>query len=262
MLKNICRRKKSQQADNPDGPAENESIGNSGLWKEIENLKTDKNALMQELVKLKQHQETSDNKLLLLRDHLQGMEKNQQQMLSFLVMAMQFPGFLVQLLQPKENNWRLAEVANMLEVGTEDDGPIAADGVIVRYQPRIDDTPKFVQTRSPSSKKQQEVDQSPDGMKDYFLNAEFLKMLMDEKLCLDNHAPFILSDLPADGSWEQLFLANTSMENTEDGKLDNEEPMDHGMEEESTESGSLLEASRNFELLIEQMEKSQKLGME
>ncbi|BBG94601.1 Heat stress transcription factor A-8 [Prunus dulcis] len=89
-----------QQKDNPDGPCEN--IVENGLWREVENLKTDKVALKQELVKLRQHQEISENNLLLLRNRLCGMEKNQQQMLSFLVMAMQSPGFLVQLLQPKE----------------------------------------------------------------------------------------------------------------------------------------------------------------
>lgn len=96
LLKNISRRKNSQGTDNrklvqqQDNSVEHhESVENAGLWKEVENLKTGKIALTQELVKLSQHQETADNKLLLLRDRLQGMEKNQQQMLSFLVMAMQ-----------------------------------------------------------------------------------------------------------------------------------------------------------------------------
>lgn len=262
MLKNICRRKKLQQPENSDGPGEKSE--NLDLWKEIENLKTDKNALTQELVKLRQHQEISENKLLLLRDRLQGMEKNQQQMLSFLVMAMQNPGFLVQLLQPKENNWRMAEEANMLEVGTEDDGPLSSDGMIIRYQPPVDETPEPVQIRTPGSEKKQEVNHSPDGMKDFFLNADFLKMLMDEKMCsLDNHAPFILPDLPDDGSWEQLLLASPFEKNTEDRKMDSEEPVDSAMEMEieSTESGSQCETSQNFELLIKQMEKSRKFGM-
>ncbi|XP_059448957.1 heat stress transcription factor A-8 [Corylus avellana] len=289
LLKNICRRKKSQQPENSDEPGE--KIENLDLWKEIENLKTDKNALTQELVNLRQHQEISDNKLLLLRDRLQGMEKNQQQILSFLVMAMQNPGFLVQLLQPKENNWRMAKAANILEVGTEDDRPLASDGMIIRYQPPVDETPEPVQIRTPGSEKKQEINPPPDGMKDFFLNADFLKMLMDEKMCsldnhapfilpdlpddgsweqllmdekkcsLDNHASFILPDLPDDGSWEQLLLATPFIKNTEDRKMDSEEPIDSGMEMESTESGSQCETSENFELLIKEMEKSSKLGM-
>lgn len=250
-----------QQPENSDGPGE--KTENFDLWKEIENLKTDKNALTQELVKLRQHQEISENTLLLLRDRLQGMEKNQQQMLSFLVMAMQNPGVLVQLLQPKENNWRMAEAGNMLEVDTEDDRSLASDGMIIRYQPPVDETPKPVQMRTPGSGKKQEVNPSPDGMKDLFLNADFLKMLMDEKMCsLDNHAPFIIPDLPDDGAWEQLLLASPFVKNTEDSKMDSEEPTDSGMEMESTESGSQSETSQNFELLVKQMEKSHKLGME
>ncbi|KAK5833306.1 hypothetical protein PVK06_017128 [Gossypium arboreum] len=53
-----------------------------------------------ELVKLRQYQEIADNKLLRLKDHLQGMEISQQQLLSFL--------------QPKANNQRMAEASNML----------------------------------------------------------------------------------------------------------------------------------------------------
>jgi len=254
-LKNICRRKKLQQQDNSDGPAEN--IENMGLWKEVESLKTDKNLVMQELIKLRQHQETSDNKLLLLRDRLQGMETNQQQMLSFLVMAMQSPGILVQLLQPKEKNWR------MLEEGKEDDRPVASDGTLVRYQPPVSETPKPLHTVTPSSEKQQESDPSPDGKKDFFLSPDFLKMLTDEKLCsLDTHAPFMLPDSPDDGAWEQLLLDSPFLENDEDRKMDDEELIDSEMEMESTESKSQLEMSQNFERLMEQMEKSQYLGME
>jgi len=91
-----------------------------------------------------------------------------------------------------------------------------------------------------------------------------MKMLMDEKMCsLDNHAPFILPDLPDDGSWEQLLLASPFEKNTEDRKMDSEEPVDSAMEMEieSTESGSQCETSQNFELLIKQMEKSRKFGM-
>ncbi|XP_050275559.1 heat stress transcription factor A-8 [Quercus robur] len=255
LLKNICRRKKLQQQDNSDGPAEN--IENMGLWKEVESLKTDKNLVMQELIKLRQHQETSDNKLLLLRDRLQGMETNQQQMLSFLVMAMQSPGILVQLLQPKEKNWR------MLEESKEDDRPVASDGTLVRYQPPVSETPKPLHTVTPSSEKQQESDPSPDGKKDFFLSPDFLKMLTDEKLCsLDTHAPFMLPDSPDDGAWEQLLLDSPFLENDEDRKMDDEELIDSEMEMESTESKSQLEMSQNFERLMEQMEKCQYLGME
>lgn len=163
LLKNIFRRKYPQgtdqrkvlqQKDNPDEPCEDME---NGLWREVENLKIDKISLKQELVKLRQHQEMSENNLLLLRDRLHGMEKDQQQMLSFLVMAMQNPGFLVQLLQPKENNWRMAEAGNMLEE-VDDGRPVAANCAIVRYQPPMDEAPKPVLTPHSGSEKQPELD--------------------------------------------------------------------------------------------------------
>ncbi|KAF2312976.1 hypothetical protein GH714_002392 [Hevea brasiliensis] len=93
-----------------------------------------------ELINLRQHQENADNNLLLLRDKVQGMEKNQQQMLSFLVMVMQSPGFLVQLLHPKENNWRMAEPGSIVEQGADEE-QLASDGMIISpFLQNVDDT--------------------------------------------------------------------------------------------------------------------------
>ncbi|KAI5382708.1 hypothetical protein KIW84_070217, partial [Lathyrus oleraceus] len=103
---------------------------NSSLWKQVENLKSDRKTLTQELVKHK-HLESSESKLLLLSDRLDGMEKHQQQMLSFLVMVVQCPGFLAQLLHPKENNWRFAEEGNMWDHSSRDNEPFPYDGMIV-----------------------------------------------------------------------------------------------------------------------------------
>ncbi|KAJ7942855.1 Heat shock transcription factor [Quillaja saponaria] len=140
-----------------------------GLMKEVKSLKADRKALTQELVKLSQQQESTENRLLLLSDRLQGMEKNQQQMLSFLVMAIQSPDILAQLFQPKERNWLLAEAGIIKEQGNPGDGPVFSDGVIV--------------------------------------SDDFLKLLMDENLSPpDNHSPLILPDLPDDGTMEKLLL--------------------------------------------------------
>ncbi|XP_021293454.1 heat stress transcription factor A-8 [Herrania umbratica] len=269
LLKNIARRKYSQgseqrkslqqqppqQQENFVGSCENNE--NVGLWKEVENLKTDKNALMQELVKLRQHQETADNKMLLLKDRLHGMEKSQQQLLSFLVMAMQSPGFLVQLIQPNENNWRMAEASNMLEQVPEDGESVPFDHLIVRYQPPIDGTSKPVLTPMVDSENPHESDNSSDATKDFWMNIDFVKVLMDE-----SHIPFIPPDLQDDGAWEKLLLANTFVENNDDGNLDKEGPVNSGMEMEVTGSGTHLEKSRNFELLIQNMGKSQNLEIQ
>ncbi|KAK9935401.1 hypothetical protein M0R45_022504 [Rubus argutus] len=261
LLKNIFRRKYPQgtdqrkvlqQKDNPDEPCEDME---NGLWREVENLKIDKISLKQELVKLRQHQEMSDNKLLLLRDRLHGMEKDQQQMLSFLVMAMQNPGFLVQLLQPKENNWRMAEAGNMLEE-VDDGRPVAANCAIVRYQPPMDEAPKPVLTPHSGSGRQPEFDSYPDGMKDFFMNSDFMKMLMDDKLSpRENQAPFILPDADVDdNAWEKLLLTSYLLENIEGAKEERKEPDDSRMEVESTVAE--LDESENFDSLLEQMKES------
>jgi heat shock transcription factor len=206
LLKNIIRRKNAQSLVHPkSSEQEDKNIvfieGNKddNLWKEVESLKIDKNVLMQELVSLRQHQETSQSKLLLLKKQLKGMEQNQQQMLSFIVMAMQSPGFLVQLIQPKENNWRMSEPAkNILEEVIDDQEPFNSEGMIVRYQPPLDDEPVLVFDNDDS------LDLSSDVVRDLFMN-------YNESL--ENHSPLILSDLPdGDGMLEQL------LENQEEGK--------------------------------------------
>ncbi|XP_015901407.2 heat stress transcription factor A-8 [Ziziphus jujuba] len=266
LLKNIVRRKHPQSLDQrktsqpKETPDEQCEKIEDGLWKEVENLKIDKNALMQELVKLRQHQETADNKLLLLRDRIQGMEKNQQQLLSFLVMAMQSPGFLVQLLHPKENNWRLAEADNMLE---QDDKSVSSDAMIVRYQPPVDETSQPVCTPTSGADTTPESDPFPDGIQDFFMNSDFMKILMDEKLCsLESHAPFILPDLSDDCSWEQLLLASPSLENSEFTKHEGKEHVDSEMEVELTGPGIALENFQSFDSLIKEMEKSQNLELQ
>ncbi|XWS64061.1 hypothetical protein CRYUN_Cryun06bG0154800 [Craigia yunnanensis] len=191
LLKNIARRKYSQGSEQ-----------HTTLQQQPPKQKEDS-----ELVKLRQYQETADNKVLLLKDRLQGMEKSQQQLLSFLIMAMQSPGFLVQLVQPKENNWRMAEASNMLEQVTQD-----------------------------------------DGMKDFWMNIDFVEVLMDE-----SHTPFIPPDSHDDGAWEKLLLANAFPENNDNGNLDKEGPINSDMEMEVTGSGTHLEKSCNFEHLLQNM---------
>ncbi|KAJ4832166.1 hypothetical protein Tsubulata_039079 [Turnera subulata] len=264
LMKNIIRRKNLHGAENrkllqqQGDTAEHSDNVENGLWKEVENLKTDKNAVMQELVKLKQHQETADNKLILLRDRMQGMEKNQQQMLSFLVMAMQSPGFLVQLLPKKENNWRMAEPGSIIEQA-DDTEPLSSDAMIVRYQPPVDQVPELVHSSPLASESQQETNPYSDGMKDFFLNSDFVKLLMDENISpLENPSPFFLPELGDDGAWEQLLLASPFSENIEDTEKDGEEPTGAGTEMEITGpgNGTEFDESQNFEF-VKEMEKSQ-----
>ncbi|RYR17762.1 hypothetical protein Ahy_B03g062445 isoform A [Arachis hypogaea] len=241
LLINIRRRKHPHAADHQKPDNSDEAAANDGLWKEVENLKSNKNSLMQELVKLRQHQESAENKLLLLTDRLQGMEKHQQQMLSFLVMVVQSPGFMVQLLQPNENNWRMAELGD-------------GNGMIVKYKPPVPENLKPVVPRSPTFEKQPEPELSFDGLKDLCISSEFLKVLMDEKLSpLENHPPFLLPDLPDDGSWEQLFLGSPFLQNTDEA----DKPTVSGMEIEPITPEDQTEKSQSFESLILEMEKTE-----
>ncbi|KAL2342412.1 hypothetical protein Fmac_003697 [Flemingia macrophylla] len=266
LLKNIRRRKHPHtadqqkalpQKDNCDKPSQ-EAPKHDGLWKEVENLKSDKNSLTQELVKLRQHQESAENKLLLLSDRIQGMEKHQQQMLSFLVMVVQSPGFMVQLLHPKENNWRLSESWNILDQDKQDDKPVASDGMIVKYQPPLGEKLKPVVPLSPGFDVQPEPELSADGLKDLCISSEFLKVLLDEKLSpLESHSPFLLPDLPDDGSWEQLFVGSPFLGNTEDSNKESEGHTDSEMEMEPITSETLNENSRTFESMVVEMEKAQ-----
>ncbi|KAL4281087.1 hypothetical protein GQ457_03G026770 [Hibiscus cannabinus] len=270
LLKNIARRKYSQGSEQrkqlqPEPPQQQEnSVGSCEsnehieLRKEVENLKTDKIALMQELVKLRQHQETADDKMLRLNDRLQGMEKSQQQLLSFLIMAMQSPGFLIQLIKPKENNRRVAKASNMLEQVAEDgEPPVASDHMIVRYQPPTDGTSKPVLTPIVGPENHNASGNSTDGMKDFWMNIDFAKVLMDE-----SPTPLIPLDLSDDGAWEKLLSNNGFVDNDDDGNQDKEEFINSGMEMEVTCSGNRLEKSRSFELLLENMAKTQNLGIE
>ncbi|KAL3830692.1 hypothetical protein ACJIZ3_019494 [Penstemon smallii] len=218
LLKNITRRKQlqtlvqnkpSQQKDaNTLLPSEEDK--RIALWKEVENLKAGKNALTQELKKLRQHQQNSQDKLLLLREQLKGMEKNQQQMLSFIVMAMQRPEFLMQFLQPKENNWRVSENgnSNKLNEVTEDLESSQSGGMIVRYQPQKDE-------ESSKSEDLMGLDLSSDEMRDLLMDIDFLIESGDESLhSMEDHGQFIAPNVPEnDAMLEELLSASPVIEN-------------------------------------------------
>ncbi|KAI3516826.1 hypothetical protein L1887_15900 [Cichorium endivia] len=154
----------------------------ANLRKEVESLKTDKNMLMQELVKQRQHQDTSQTKMLVLREQLKGMEKNQHQMLSFIVMAMQSPGFFAQLSPPVQSTWRTSEVVDETE-------PIILphEGAIVKYHPPVEVVP-------------QDPFELDLDVKDMFMDL----MPLDENM--ESFDPFIIHDLPdGDNMLDQLL---------------------------------------------------------
>ncbi|XP_022864817.1 heat stress transcription factor A-8-like, partial [Olea europaea var. sylvestris] len=268
LLKNITRRKqpngvvqrKSSQktsqlkeTDNSLAPEEDKRVA---LWKEVENLKTDKNALMQELKKLRQQQQTSQSKLLLLREQLKGMEKNQQQMLSFIVMVMQNPGFLVQLLQPKENTWRMPESGkNVLSEDMDDCKPAPSDGMIVRYQPPTNGDLVPASTMPLLNFEDiMEFDLSSEEMRDLLGDVDLLSGSLDEKHHpYENYGQLILPDISGDDMLEQLLLSSPSIENEQAAKLDEDNNECQNKNVDSSGFQNLLDNSESMEVLTKQM---------
>lgn len=97
LLKNVQSSSEHQRKTTADDAYQEKRSGESELWKEVDILKGDKKALAQELVKVRQYQESTYAKMLHLEDRVQGMEESQQEMLSFLVMVMQNPSLLVHI---------------------------------------------------------------------------------------------------------------------------------------------------------------------
>nr|UVT84836.1 heat shock transcription factor A-1 [Amorphophallus albus] len=153
LLKNISRRKPSHVHNQPSQPQpQNTSsgpcveVGKFGIEEEIERLKRDKNVLMQELIKLRQQQQTTDHQLQTLGQRLQGMEQRQQQMMSFLAKAMRSPGFLAQIVQQNDSNRRITAGNKKRRLPKEDgnmEGENASpDGQIIKYQPLMNEAAK------------------------------------------------------------------------------------------------------------------------
>ncbi|KAJ8754427.1 hypothetical protein K2173_002878 [Erythroxylum novogranatense] len=122
-------------------------VGKFGLEEEVERLKRDKNVLMQELVRLRQQQQTTDSQLQGMVQRLQGMEQRQQQMMSFLAKAMQSPGFLAQFVQQQnESNRRITEANKKRRLKqdgvSESEISGTSGGQIVKYQPLMNEAAK------------------------------------------------------------------------------------------------------------------------
>ncbi|XP_050220717.1 heat stress transcription factor A-1e-like [Mercurialis annua] len=108
LLKSISRKKPLHGPSNQPPQVQGSKVsscvevGKFGLEEEVERLKRDKNVLMQELVRVRQQQQVTDNQLQTVGQRVKVMEQRQQQMMSFLAKAMQSPGFFNQLVQ--QNN--------------------------------------------------------------------------------------------------------------------------------------------------------------
>nr|POF09881.1 heat stress transcription factor a-6b [Quercus suber] len=130
LLRNIKRRKAPPQPFLPQqalGPCV--ELGRFGLDGGIDHSRHDKQVLVMELMKLKQQQQTTRAYLQLMEQRLQGTEKKQQQMMSFLARAMQNPTFLQQLVQQREKRKELEEAMTKKRRRPIDQGPSGVSGV-------------------------------------------------------------------------------------------------------------------------------------
>jgi heat shock transcription factor, other eukaryote len=153
LLKTIKRKKKTSQEtpDLPQAPVkpapgtENIEIGNyGGLEKEVETLKRDKTLLMQQLVDLRQYQQSSSLELQNLIQRLHVMEQNQQQMMALLAIVVQNPDFLNQLVQQqRRSNWWNGDGSKKRRLIALEQAPAAehdtsgAGPSIIQYRPPV-----------------------------------------------------------------------------------------------------------------------------
>ncbi|KAI3971179.1 hypothetical protein MKW92_034012 [Papaver armeniacum] len=126
LLKRIKRQeplKVQKQQQQPQGQSSSVcacvEVGKFGLEEEIEILKRDKNVLMQEVVRLRQQQQSTDLQLQTLG----------------------YPGFLAQLVQKKNVNSRMIDGVNKKRrlPNLEDDSSTASDGHMIKYQPFLNE---------------------------------------------------------------------------------------------------------------------------
>ncbi|GMI85423.1 ARABIDOPSIS HEAT SHOCK FACTOR 3, CLASS A HEAT SHOCK FACTOR 1B, heat shock factor 3 [Hibiscus trionum] len=156
LLKTISRRKPANVHCNQQPQVQSSTvrarveIGKFGLGEEVETLKRGKNVLMQELVRLRQQQQATDDQLLAFGQRVHVVEQRQQQMMSFLAKAMQSAGFLNQMLQKKnENNDHLTRANKKRrfhrqheENLTCENSAVSPNGQIVKFQPSLNEAAK------------------------------------------------------------------------------------------------------------------------
>ncbi|KAI3930824.1 hypothetical protein MKX01_037270 [Papaver californicum] len=257
LLKDISRRKKSQEHIEKE-PQQTESkapvvppcveVGMFGLQQEVEILKRDKNVLMQELVKCRQQQQNADIELHCVRQRIKGMEINQQQMLSLLVMAMQNPRFLSQLVQQKENNWRVADTRKKRRLpapgqGNEHVEPEVFEGQIVKYQPLTTESQNSLPAPVLDTAEFGHTDPDPIGDDDFFYNIDFTSFV--------EHLP--LPDVPEDLMEQLLSMASPRLQEIDEMETYTTQNLKNEVGIKSNNRDAGVKAVENLDLLTEQM---------
>ncbi|XP_068659178.1 heat stress transcription factor A-1-like [Aristolochia californica] len=263
LLRTISRKKSSQNHHHVQQSRSQEKypytnpcieVGNFGLEKEVEMLKRDKNVLMQELVKVRQHQQNVDLQLGVVIQQLGQMEQNQQQMLSFFAMAMQKPGFLAQLLQQNGANRHIMKVKKKRRTPTIETDTANTIGAIVKYQPLTGDSQKPLLLPDPNTAIHSQSVPSLDGINDLSINLDlkslgidFSMPLEEDLLPVESDEMTTLPDIP-NSYWEQLLLDVSMAEINEESGLDSLEVGTPMQMESAKHSTDLFETSWPLDL--------------
>ncbi|VFQ65292.1 unnamed protein product [Cuscuta campestris] len=118
---NIHQSASSRQAETGMGSSCVE-VGRFGMVGEIDRLKRDKQVLMVELVKLRQHQQNTKADLKAMEDKIKGAEVKQQQMMSFLAEAVRNPEFVEKIMQQRDMRKELEDAIKFGTMSMEEDG--------------------------------------------------------------------------------------------------------------------------------------------
>uniref|UniRef100_A0A803N6R1 HSF-type DNA-binding domain-containing protein n=1 Tax=Chenopodium quinoa TaxID=63459 RepID=A0A803N6R1_CHEQI len=166
LLKNIHRRKSTQsQQLTPYGGS---SSSESGIGSEIEKLKKEKSALMQEVVELQEQQRGTAEHVERVKDKIQASEQRQKQMVSFLAKVLQNPVFVDRLKQMKEQRSIVSPKTrrNFLKQAHQEAGSsgTSLEGQIVKYKPEFEEWRKFPSSDIPMTSAQDYLLQDVMGM--------------------------------------------------------------------------------------------------
>ncbi|KAF7830459.1 heat shock factor protein HSF30 isoform X1 [Senna tora] len=107
LLKSIKRRRNrvswvQSESKQKHGREACVEVGEYGLDQELERLRRDRKVLVKEIVRLRQQEQNSREKLKDVEDKLEKTEKKQQRILSFLAKALNNPSFVQQFGQKRE----------------------------------------------------------------------------------------------------------------------------------------------------------------
>ncbi|KAK8515424.1 hypothetical protein V6N12_075466 [Hibiscus sabdariffa] len=102
LLKTIRRRRNLVQSSHHQGGGACVELGQFGLDEELERLKRDRSVLLTEIVRLRQQQQHSRDRVVAMEERLQSTERKQQQIMSFLAKALRNPTFIQQFARQRQ----------------------------------------------------------------------------------------------------------------------------------------------------------------